>query len=464
MSENLNEILGTNAANLSLSQSEFDAVESSNYPTYILTRDGDFVYANDAFSKYTDNPKSKIMTLNTDRIRDTFEPSIREVVLRRQREASVFQQIVGAHKHKRSQLAIGKPITDENGEITHILVILAPVTMMQDSIKDGGEGQVSGVDSPIARSAAMQRILRLAKKAAVADCPCLISGDTGVGKGIVAQYIHKCSPRSEKPLVTINCAAMQDTLIESELFGYEPGSFTGASRNGKKGAVELANGGTLFLDEINSLSPAAQGKLLRVLETRKLRRVGAEKEIDVDFRLIVASNASLLELCDEGLFRRDLYYRINLLHLIIPPLRDRKEDIFPMANAFLREVRKKYGYQKIFSPTFCEFLIEHDWPGNVRELQNCIEQSYLMSDEGEIMLRVPEVYSYRGSYRGDSSFETLRSQGSFSLASYMDEVERSVLEAFLPHCRNTYELGELLKVNQSTVVRKLKKYGISAGR
>ena len=189
---------------------------------------------------------------------------------------------------------------------------------------------------------------------------------------------------------TINCAALPDTLIESELFGYEPGAFTGAMRRGKRGAIEAAQGGTLFLDEINSLSAVAQSKLLRVLETHKIRRVGADNEIPVDFRLICATNVPLDQLCQTGDFRWDLYYRLNLISLSIPPLRGRREDIIPLANFFLESVCRKNKLQKMLSSGSYEFLLNYDWPGNVRELRNFIERSVLLSEENDIMLDLRE--------------------------------------------------------------------------
>lgn len=308
----------------------------------------------------------------------------------------------------------------------------------------------------------MRKVIRLARRAADSDSACLIVGETGVGKGVLAQYIHQCSNRRDLPLQAINCAALPDTLIESELFGYEPGAFTGASKSGKRGVIEAANGGTLFLDEINSLPLAAQSKLLRVLETHRVRRVGAEKEIPADFRLITASNVSLEKMCRDGLFRMDLFYRINLISLSIPPLRQRREDIIPLTNHFMEEICRENKQQKVLSANSYRFLMEYSWPGNVRELRNFIERALLLSDQDSIVVELAD-------YLPEAQSDPIRSIDSapglyteeFSLSSYLEGLEKSLLTRLAAQFKNTYELADFLKINQSTVVRKLKKYRIS---
>jgi DNA-binding NtrC family response regulator len=224
----------------------------------------------------------------------------------------------------------------------------------------------------------MKKVIGAAKSVAQTDSTVLITGETGTGKGILANIIHQHSSRKTGPFVSVHCGALPDNLIESELFGHEKGSFTGALAR-KMGKFELANGGTLFLDEVGTMSMPAQIRLLKVLQERVVQRIGSEKDIAVDVRVIAAANRNLKKLCDEDLFRSDLYYRLNVFPIELPPLRERKEDIGHLSNIFLKKLNRKYGkgIMGIRNPVFRGF--EHyDWPGNIRELENVIERAYVL--------------------------------------------------------------------------------------
>jgi Nif-specific regulatory protein len=230
----------------------------------------------------------------------------------------------------------------------------------------------------IGDGAAMQRIYHFISKVAPTDATVLISGESGTGKELAARAIHRNSKRAQKPFMAVNCAALNDSLLESELFGHEKGSFTGAFAQ-KKGRLEIADGGTVFLDEIGELTPQLQVKLLRVLQERQFERVGGTVTIKVDLRLIAATNKNLEEAIETGQFRQDLYYRLNVVSLEMPPLRDRREDIMLLANYFI----DKYGAQcnrklKGFSAAARDCLTAYDWPGNVRELENTIERAVVL--------------------------------------------------------------------------------------
>jgi two-component system nitrogen regulation response regulator NtrX len=241
-----------------------------------------------------------------------------------------------------------------------------------------GEVKLSGVSPTI------QKIRELILKAAPTDTTILIQGESGVGKEIVAKLIHLYSKRAKEAFVEINCAAIPETLIESELFGYEKGAFTGA-QSFKKGKLELAHKGTLFLDEIGDLSLDAQAKLLRVLQEKRFERLGGNKPIEIDVRIISATNKDLLKEIKKGKFREDLFFRINVLPISIPPLRERKEDIPILVEEFLEEFSYKIGCEKkIIKSDALEALIEYDWPGNVRELKNFIERLVIISSSSEI--------------------------------------------------------------------------------
>jgi two-component system nitrogen regulation response regulator NtrX len=241
-----------------------------------------------------------------------------------------------------------------------------------------GEVKLSGV------SPAIQKIRELILKAAPTDTTVLIQGESGVGKEIVAKLIHLYSKRAKEAFIEINCAAIPETLIESELFGYEKGAFTGA-QSFKKGKLELAHKGTLFLDEIGDLSLDAQAKLLRVLQEKRFERLGSNKSIEIDVRIISATNKDLLKEIQKGKFREDLFFRINVFPIFIPPLRERKEDIPILVEEFLEEFSYKIGCEKkIIKSDALEALMEYDWPGNVRELKNFIERLVIISSSSEI--------------------------------------------------------------------------------
>lgn len=237
----------------------------------------------------------------------------------------------------------------------------------------------------VTENPAMRNMLEVARKAAEADrTTILIEGESGTGKGVLAKAIHYGSPRASQPLLELNCAALPDTLLESELFGYEPGAFTDARRR-KEGLLERAHGGTLFMDEIGNMSASVQAKLLRVLEDGAFMRLGGTKQIRVDVRLVAATNTDLKEGVSQGRFREDLFYRLNVVPLLIPPLRERPEDILPLALDFVQhfngELKKNFAG---FTPAAADLLRTYPWPGNIRELKNVIERTMILAPEGDI--------------------------------------------------------------------------------
>jgi two-component system, NtrC family, response regulator AtoC len=237
----------------------------------------------------------------------------------------------------------------------------------------------------VTENPAMRNMLEVARKAAEADrTTILIEGESGTGKGVLAKAIHYGSPRASQPLLELNCAALPDTLLESELFGYEPGAFTDARRR-KEGLLERAHGGTLFMDEIGNMSASVQAKLLRVLEDGGFMRLGGTRQIKVDVRLVAATNTDLKEGVSQGRFREDLFYRLNVVPLLIPPLRERPEDILPLALDFVQhfngELKKNFAG---FTPAAATLLRSYPWPGNIRELKNVIERTMILAPEGDI--------------------------------------------------------------------------------
>ncbi len=283
----------------------------------------------------------------------------------------------------------------------------------------------------------------------------LLRGESGTGKELLAEAIHQASPRREMPLIKLNCAALPSELVESELFGYQKGAFTGAVHT-KKGLFELANKGTLFLDEVGELSPNAQAKVLRAIQEQEIQRLGSEQTITVDVRLICATHQPLEELVERGLFREDLYYRINVFPIFIPPLRERREDILPLAEHFLRIYSEEYSrsIKRISTPAI-DLLTQYHWPGNIRELKNCIERAVLVCDEQVIR-----------TYHLPPSLQTAESTATDTNLSFCEAVakfEQELLVDALKKARgNMLQAARDLRVSYRIVNYKVKKYGIDA--
>lgn len=303
-------------------------------------------------------------------------------------------------------------------------------------------------DDILTENEGMKRIIRFAKKIAKTNSTVLIQGESGTGKELFAHAIHNESNRSSAPFVAVNCAALPKDLVESELFGYEKGSFTGASREGKPGKFELAHGGTIFLDEIGELPLEMQSKLLRVIESNKINRVGSTYERSIDVRIITATNRNLRDEIEQKSFREDLFFRLNVINILLPPLRDRKEDIILLANNFLHQLNVESSIDKKFSQNFIDYLNKNQWRGNVRELRHCIQREYYLSDDE--YLRVSS--SSRTHQKNEINLEH----------SNLKEVEKIYIEEALKDEKgNVIKAAKKLNLGKSTVYRKLKKFNIN---
>ncbi len=283
----------------------------------------------------------------------------------------------------------------------------------------------------------------------------LIQGESGTGKELVADAIHAMSSRADKPMVKINCAAIPENLLESELFGYERGAFTDAKK-AKKGLFELADGGTLFLDEISTMKPALQPKLLRVLETNVFRRVGGVSDVQVDVRVIAATNRNLMECVKEGSFREDLYYRLKVMEIVIPPLRERKEDILPLAKFFLETLNREFGKNiEGISSQAEELLLAYHWPGNVRELRNVMERATILCTGRVIEPKHLPLELQRGELQVVDTAGT--DEGDDSLAAVE---RRHILRVLEKAGGNKSKAARMLNISRSTLREKLRQYGI----
>jgi two-component system response regulator HydG len=314
----------------------------------------------------------------------------------------------------------------------------------------------------IGKSRAMKSLLEMTAMIAASEATVLITGESGTGKELIARAIHFNSGRRDNPLVVVNCAALTDTLLESELFGHEKGAFTGADRR-REGRFMQADSGTIFLDEIGETSPVMQAKLLRVIQEREIQRVGGEKPLKVDVRILAATNRDLEAAVAEGRFREDLYYRLNVVTLPMPPLRERGDDIPLLAQHFVRQYASKNRKTvRGFSPLAMDMLLKYDWPGNVRELENAVERAVILLT-GDLISEKELPLSITGAYNGPVAPAAAIPGGSPDTGPRpLDEVEREAIMAALEAAGgNKSEAARRLGINRKTLHKKLKSYGVS---
>jgi TyrR family helix-turn-helix protein len=366
-------------------------------------------------------------------------------------------------------LLTGRPVFDEEGALIRVVANIRDLTELNDlknTLRDYHE-RAHRYETEIQRlrarefeteivghSAGAHKSLELALQASTVDSTVLICGETGTGKELFAKTIHKLSQRAGGPFIAINCSALPETLLESELFGYEHGAFTGAQKEGKIGLFEAAQSGSLFLDEISEIPPAVQAKLLRVIQDKKLRRLGSRLEKEIDIRIIAASNKNLKELIRSGRFREDLYYRLNIINITIPPLRKRREDIPLLAAHFLAKFNKKFGRDKKITPQIMSMLLASDWPGNVRELENAVERFVVLSDEMFLDSAILAV---------EAGGERVLSGDRLGLRNLLESAEKEIILSAYRECGSTRRTARKLNTSQATIARKLKKHGVGRG-
>ena len=312
--------------------------------------------------------------------------------------------------------------------------------------------QLMQTSNMVVGDAKMLNLLRMVGRAALLDTPVLLLGETGVGKEMVASYLHKKSPRRDGPFIKVNCGAIPESLAESELFGYERGAFTGANREGKAGLFEIAHKGTIFLDEVGELPANLQVKLLRVLQEQEIIRIGSGKPMKIDVRVVAATNRDVEEMVKSGKLREDLYYRLNVFPVKIPPLRERQDDIPKLAQNMLENLNKKYNDTKSLTQSAVISLLGYHWPGNVRELKNVMERSFIISEADEIdsahlMLQNTRLCS-----------ESLEGDQSFDLKAYLQTIEKEYIEKAYENKKNVRAAAQSLHMDPATYVRKRQKY------
>ena len=391
-------------------------------------------------------------------------------------EASIKKVRVSQLQNKNGHklISIGTPVFDDNNELIRVVVSERDITEIdnlqkelekQEGMRDGFRDQMLAMQQAelegqeiIARSPSMIRALQQALKVAKADSSVLILGESGAGKGLIADMIHKHSQRQKEPLIKINCGAIPESLIEAELFGYEKGAFTGALTSGKPGHFELADDGTLFLDEIAELPPSSQVKLLRFLEDGRITRLGSTRSKTLNVRVLAATHQDMEKLVGEGRFRLDLYYRLNVIPIQVPPVRERTDCIVPLIRHYIEKFNNQTGTRKRLTRAALDALTAYPYPGNVRELMNICERLVVMSDTE--LIGLADLPAHIGQAVASQTHLNKLPSG-LSLTETLERIEKELLEKARAQYRNQSEIAAALGVNQSTIARKLKKYHLT---
>ena len=452
-----------------------DILEALPDGVYITDSKTKTIYMNKSCGEILDLSQDEVIgKTTTDLVKEgKMSISASSEVLKRKRRSSVLQVVKG-----KTVLVTGTPIYDEDGdfdiivsatrditELNHLRSQLDYESQMKDkyyneviSFKASDTKRIEGVLSDV-RSKNMYDVVQLSLQVAATDSNVLIQGASGVGKDVVARLIYNESNRSDKPFIKINCAAIPENLLESELFGYEDGAFTGAKRGGKSGLIEMADNGTLFLDEIGEMPLSLQPKLLQMIQEKTFLHVGGTETLEANVRIIAATNQDLEALVNEGKFRADLYYRLNVIPIHIKPLNQRREDIPLLIHSFLAKFNEEYDREKVISHEAIEIMMDYSWPGNVRELENLIERLVVIGLDDLILPdQLPDHI------REHTSDKHVTVSGILPVNDAVAEVEKQLYLKAYEMTHSTHKAAELLGVSQPTALRKLNKYGINTGK
>ncbi|MBT2672563.1 sigma 54-interacting transcriptional regulator [Streptomyces sp. ISL-14] len=444
-----------------------DAIIENSYDgIYITDQDGVTLYTNSAIERITGIPKEYYIGKSVDQLikRGILNASVTHKVVKLRRTVSVVQDNFAG----KETLITGSPVFNAEGEIEQVVTNirdlsdlnelmheLTKVNELNNQYKQEIEKlrKITSKDGVVFVSDKMKMIYEIAERISDIDATVLILGETGVGKDVLARNIYNRSIRSKKgDFIKINCGAIPADLLESELFGYEGGAFTGANQKGKPGMFELAESGILFLDEVGELPLQLQVKLLRALQEREIQRIGGTKPKRIDVRIIAATNRNLSEMVKSGDFREDLFYRLNVIPITIPPLRERREDILALTDLFLTKANEQYKFSKEIDSRLKEYFYQHDWPGNVRELINIVERLVVLTDNQILSINdLPEEYQPENRNQPNLN-------ATLTLKEAVERAEKEILTKAAQTYQTTYEIAEALDSSQATIVRKLKKY------
>lgn len=399
-----------------------------------------------------------------------YSRSVAERVLESGQTETILLEITSGSRANQRILATGVPIFDTNGAVWRVVANIRDVAVLNE-IKTrleernfpiteerlallnekGSERPQPAGPTVIIKSEAMRRTMDMVARVAGTDATVLLTGETGVGKEVVARALYSMSSRSKKPYIQLNCAAIPGTLLESELFGYAPGAFTGANRGGKIGLIELADGGTLLLDEIGELPLDMQAKILRALQSKEFFKVGASKATVSDVRIIAATNRDLKHMVADNQFRADLFFRLSVMSIHIPPLRERREEIPHLVRHFLAVFNQKHGRGAVIEAQALELLLRYDWPGNVRELENQMERLVILADGVITAELLPWEHLQIASAQTQST----------GLKQSLEELESQILRQAADIYKSSRKMARALGISQSTVIRKMKQYQIA---
>ena len=427
---------------------------------YVTDGEANIIRVNPAFCQMSGIDRKEILGKPSQELEDNhlvLQSNHLEVV----RKKKIISNIVHYPQNNKTALVTSIPVLDNQDRIELIVSSTRDLTELNELkdklaaehektiryekqiefIKDTTQEKLIAVDKR------MLDLLYMARRVAFVDASVLITGETGCGKEEVAHYIHDNSNRADKPFIAINCGAIPEDLVESELFGYEKGAFTGARSEGKIGIFEAARGGTVFLDEVGELSLSIQVKLLRAIENRIIHHVGGVKNISIDIRIISATNRNIPEMIQQGLFREDLYYRLNVVPIKIPPLRERKEDIIPLADHFLKYANDKYNMKKRFSNAAYRVMYHYRWPGNVRELKNIVERVVIMSDHSIILAEELPMYA-------DGIFLPEKNNNHLPIKERLQRIEWAIMKEACQMQPSLHKAAESIQMSWPTFVRK----------
>lgn len=427
----------------------FSVIEAIHDNVAIVDRKGVMRWVSSCFERNYGVSRERIIGRTTYELEAerVFFPSVAALVLKTRRVVTLTETTRSGQYH----IVTGVPIYGDDGDVS--FVVSYSVDMRYSRRLHEEYQKINALLSPQAAvgeqvfGGFMRPLAAMLEKIAKVDTTVLITGESGVGKNVVARLVHHLSARAEGPLVEINCAGIPAPLLESELFGYEAGAFTGASHKGKEGRIALADKGTLFLDEIGELPLRLQAKLLQVIQEKRIVKLGGVKQLSIDFRLVAATNQDLEALVAKKRFRSDLFFRLNVLPLWIPPLRERREEIVPLCLGILQEMNAKYGTAKTFSEGVRRQFAAYSWPGNIRELRNVIERLVIVSSESVIGTgELPEHMFRRQPPEGKS------------LPAALEALERRMVLDAYKRCGTTTGVAKALGVSQPTAARKIAKY------
>jgi PAS domain S-box-containing protein len=451
---------------------ELDAIiNSSSDGLWICDAQAKIIRINRASERINDIKAEDVVGRNMAELLENgfIDRSVTLEVIKTRQVSNLLQQ-----RGARKLVLTGTPVFDNDGDLLRVVVSERDITEIdtlqrnleeQEAMKDRFRLQVLELQQAvqnsrkvIARSPCMIKSLTQALKVSGANSSVLILGESGVGKGLIADMIHKNSCRAEKPMIRINCGAIPESLIESELFGYEKGAFTGA-QGSKPGYFEMADGGLLFLDEIAELPLSSQVKLLRFLEDGQIMRLGGTKPKTVDVRVLAATHRDLEKMVEKGKFRLDLYYRLNVIPIYVPAMRERKDCILPLIQYYLDVFGEKAKVRRRLTRAASDSLLNYTYPGNVRELMNLCERLVVMSETE--LIDLPDLPSHVvNRVIQESAFTSDDWPEQMTLQQIVESVERTVLSKGMDKLKNQARMAEALNVNQSTITRKLKRYGL----